>query len=415
MAEDNQQQPGGNQSAGQGAQPPSGAAGQPPVMPPSQPPGVPTGQPSLTGQPPTGAPGQPVAPPPPPAGPRLPQPPPGYQPVYAYAPQPRRSGVVTAIWVVLVLLLVAFVTILVGSYVVSQMGGGGGGTYGANTVGVVSVVGVIRDGGQGSLFAPPGARGIMAELRRAGRDDNIKAVVLLVDSPGGSAAASAAIYEEIMKLRQRKPVVACMTDIAASGGFYISCAANKIVAGGSTMTGSIGVIFEGMGFYPLMKKIGIVNETQTAGKFKDIGSPLRAMTPEEKSILQGLLNDTYNQFLAAVAKGRKMSLAQVEKLAEGRIYTGDQAQKLGLVDQIGDFYDAVDVAAQLGGITGKPHIYYLGQPKGLLAGLTGADSSTYLRGLSAGDLQGLHGPLLLAPFVYKLVSAEPGVEVRVGK
>jgi protease-4 len=221
----------------------------------------------------------------------------------------------------------------------------GGGGFGLDRVGVIAIEGVIKDGGRGGLFSgPAGSRGIMSQIREAKNDSDTKAVLLLMNSPGGSPAASHAIWEEVMKLRARKKVVVCMTDVCASGGYYIASAADTIVAQGSTLTGSIGVIMGGIGYYGLMQKLGLVNQTVTAGKYKDVGSGQRPMTAQERAYLNTMLQDVYNQFIMAVAEGRKMDPKRVRRLAEGRIYTGNQAKAVGLVDELGNYYDAVRVA-----------------------------------------------------------------------
>ena len=365
----------------------------------------------------------PPAPPPPPRVPGFggaPAVPPGWQPPVAAAypaARARRSGL-SALWVILVLLVLGAITIGAAIFMFSQSGTVDSGALLAGKVGVISIEGIIADGGRGGLFAgPPGARAIMADLRRAGKDESLKAVVLLINSPGGSAPASAAIYREVMRLRQRKHVVACMTDMAASGGYYVASACEKIVAESSTLTGSIGVRFGGMSYHGLLQKLGVADATQTAGKYKDVGSPLRPVKPEEKALIQGMLDDIYGQFVAAVAKGRGMDVARVRRLAEGRIYTGAQAKQVGLIDELGNFYDAVNLAARLGGIRGEPKVEYLGQPTGLFEALMSSSERFgglgNLRGLAVSQPQPqLHGPLLILPFVYEMVPVVGGIQAQ---
>jgi protease-4 len=255
----------------------------------------------------------------------------------------------------------------------------------------------------------------MEDLRAAAKDDSLQAIIILVNSPGGSPAASHAIYEEIERLRAKKPVVCCMTDVAASGGYYVASACDKIVAQGSTLTGSIGVIFGGMAYYGLMQKLGLSNATQTAGKYKDVGSPLRPMRPEEKALMQAMLDDIYGQFVAAVAKGRKLDVAKVRTLAEGRVYTGAQAKAVGLVDQLGNFYDALKLAGELAHIKGEPKVEYLGEPTGLFGGMLG--SSERFGGLLGGrgsllqpQLPALQGPMLVLPYVYEMIPVVSGMQ-----
>lgn len=215
-----------------------------------------------------------------------------------------------------------------------------------------------------------------------------------------------------MALRQhtKKKVVVCMTDVCASGGYYIASSADRIVAQGSTLTGSIGVIMGGMGYYGLMQKLGLTDQTLTAGKYKDVGSGMRPMTADEKSYLTAMLQNVYDQFIAAVAEGRKLPEAKVRQLAEGRIYTGKQARDKGLVDDLGNFYDAVKIAGGLAKLGDDPHLKYYGEPRGLLSELTGSESS--LRRLlgTRSPLDGapLAGPMLLMPYTYLVVPAVSG-------
>jgi len=304
---------------------------------------------------------------------------------------------------VLGLLLLGF--ILLGAMMAFFGRGSAGPGLGGDHVGVVAVQGLIRDGGSGGMLSgPPGARGIMEQLRDAAKDDGAKAVVLLIDSPGGSAAASAAIYEEIRRLRveRKKKVVACMTDVAASGGYYIASACDQIVAQGSTLTGSIGVIYGGIGYAGLMQKLGLTDETITAGKYKGMGRGSKAMTAEERAIVVAMLEDIYTQFITAVAEGRNMDPAKVRQLAQGRIYTGSQAKAVGLVDELGNFYDALKLAGRLGNIKGEPKVRYYGQSKSLLDELTGTEShfERFMRGQANWAETPLHGPVLMLPETY---------------
>lgn len=359
--------------------------------------------------------GPPVPPPAPPApsaqavvapGPQVPAGPPpywaGYYPPPPPPPQPPRRRSTLGLWIIAI--------VIVGGFFLIMMIGMIGALTGTSVpltgeqVGVISITGVIQDGGRGGLFSGgPGSRGWMADIRSAYKDDNVKSVIILINSPGGSPAASHAIYEEITRLRTKKRVVACMTDVAASGGYYVAASCDRIVAQGSTLTGSIGVIFGGVGYYGLMQKLGLTDQTQTAGKYKDIGSGKRPMTAEEKAYLQALLQDVYGQFLKAVADGRKMDIAKVRRLAEGRIYTGAQAKKVGLVDELGNFYDAVKLAGKLGGIKGEPKVRYYGESGGLFGALSGSESSMFkhLAGRSLLQEPPTQGPMLLLPEVYQ--------------
>jgi protease-4 len=180
----------------------------------------------------------------------------------------------------------------------------------------------------------------------------VKAIVLDINSPGGSVGAVQEIYSRILRVKKTKhiPFVALFGDVAASGGYYIASACDKIVAHPGTLTGSIGVIFEVQNMEGLFSKIGFKMDPIKSGAHKDIGSPARPMTPEERKILQDLIDDAYGQFVQAVADGRKMKVEEVKPLADGRIYSGTQALSNHLVDQLGDSHDALMLAAQLGGI-----------------------------------------------------------------
>lgn len=197
----------------------------------------------------------------------------------------------------------------------------------------------------------------LRDLERAEKDRSIKAVVLRIDSPGGSAAASQELYSQILRLKSSgKRVVASLGDTAASGGYYIAAACDRIVADPATITGSIGVIAQVPNLQELYRKIGISQQTFKSGEHKDMLSPNRPLTPEESEIMQGIIEDTYEQFLRAVATGRHLPLERVRALADGRIYTGLQAKRLGLVDALGGERDAVMLAAKLAGIKGEPEV-----------------------------------------------------------
>lgn len=198
---------------------------------------------------------------------------------------------------------------------------------------------------------------IVRQLKKYRENRSIKAIVFRVESPGGGVAASQEIYEEVKKTRESgKPIVVSMGAVAASGGYYVSCGATKIVANPGTLTGSIGVIFEFLHFSELMKKLGIDESTFKSGKLKDSGSPFRKVTPEEKEYFQGLITDVYDQFVDVVAKERKLSVSYVKKYADGRVFTGRQAKQYGFVDTLGTLEDAISIAAKLADIQGKPRV-----------------------------------------------------------
>ncbi len=187
-------------------------------------------------------------------------------------------------------------------------------------------------------------------------NSNVKAVLVHVNSPGGGVAASQAIHRALMELRANKPVVAYMASVAASGGYYVACAADSIVAEEGTLTGSIGVIASFLRTEDLYQKIGLDVTVIKSGKYKDVGSPHREMTGEERAYLGDLLDKVYQQFLRAVSDARGMSLERVGELAEGRLYSGEEAHEAGLIDRIGSYEEAVTMAARMGGIEGDPRI-----------------------------------------------------------
>jgi protease-4 len=196
------------------------------------------------------------------------------------------------------------------------------------------------------------------ELRQYFEDDGVKAIILRIDSPGGGVGPAQEIYREVMKIKLRKKVVTSMGSVAASGGYYVACASDLIVANPGTITGSIGVIMQFSNFEELLKKIGIKGMVLKSGEHKDIGSPFREMTPEEKAIMQEVLNNVHQQFIQAVADGRKLDRSKVIQVADGRILTGEQAKNLGLVDQMGNLQDTIDITAKMVGIVGKPTVLY---------------------------------------------------------
>lgn len=214
-------------------------------------------------------------------------------------------------------------------------------------VGVIEIEGVILD-----------ARDVLDDLKRFRKDESIRAIVLRIDSPGGVVGPAQEIYREVRKTVDEKVVVASMGAIAASGGYYVAAATRGIVANPGTITGSIGVIIEYTNFESLLDKIGLVPVVIKSGEYKDIASPARTMTDKERGLLQQFVAQTHSQFVRAVAQGRNMAADRVSELADGRIYTGEQAKELGLVDRLGNFQDAVQWAAELGGIEGEVETVY---------------------------------------------------------
>ena len=214
-------------------------------------------------------------------------------------------------------------------------------------VGVVEIKGLLTD-----------SRTVIKQLDRYRDDDSIKAIVLRINSPGGAVGPAQEILREVEKIRAKKKIVASLGTVAASGGYYIASGANLIMANRGTVTGSIGVIMQFTNVEGLTKKIGLDLFNLKAGRYKDAGSPLRPMTPEDKAYLQGLLDNIYQQFLSDVAHNRKIPLAKLKSLAEGRIYSGEEAKQVGLVDEFGNLPDAIERAGRLGGIKGKVKAVY---------------------------------------------------------
>lgn len=213
-------------------------------------------------------------------------------------------------------------------------------------VGLVEITGGIEDP------APT-----VDQLDRMERDSSVRAVVVRLDSPGGGVAASQEIYEAIRKLRDEgKPVVASMGGVAASGAYYVSCAADSIVADPGTLTGSIGVIMSFPNTEELFRKVGLKFEVIKTGKFKDVGSMWRPMTDDERALLHDVLSNVYDQFIDAIAEGRSMNREDILPYADGRIFSGDQALDYGFVDRLGDLDDAVRMAGSMAGIQGRPTV-----------------------------------------------------------
>jgi len=214
-------------------------------------------------------------------------------------------------------------------------------------IGVVPITGVITD-----------SLAIIDQLHEFKKNNKVKAIVVRIDSPGGGVGPSQEIYEEIKKIKKEKKVVASIGSLGASGGYYVACACDTIVANAGAITGSIGVIVEYANFEELLDKIGLKGVVLKSGKYKDVMSPIREMTDEEKSLLQAVVDDIHQQFVSAVVNSRHLTKEQGESVADARIFTGAQAKALGLVDELGDFRDAVDIAAKMGGIKGEPELIY---------------------------------------------------------
>ncbi|MEN8688075.1 MAG: signal peptide peptidase SppA [Desulfuromonadales bacterium] len=214
-------------------------------------------------------------------------------------------------------------------------------------IGIVEIYGVIADSKQ-----------VIEQLHDFRDNDSIKALVLRVDSPGGGVGPSQEIYDEVLALDELKPVVVSMGSVAASGGYYVAAAAREIIANPGTITGSIGVIMEFANFQELLEKIGLSSVVVKSGAYKDIGSPTREMSAAEREILQNLIDDVHNQFVASVAEGRELDEQAVRSIADGRIFSGRRAMELGLVDSMGNLQAAIERAAALAGLDTEPKIVY---------------------------------------------------------
>ena len=198
----------------------------------------------------------------------------------------------------------------------------------------------------------------IGELKRFSENPSVKAIVIRIDSPGGGVVPSQEIYDAVKRIRSKnnKAVIASMGSVAASGGYYIAAATDRIVANPGTLTGSIGVIMETANVEGLLQKIGVEGVVIKSGKYKDVGSPLRKMSADERGLLQAVMDDVHKQFIEAVAEGRSLELRAAQALADGRIFTGRQAKEAKLVDELGDLEDAIQLAAEVVGIEGEPKV-----------------------------------------------------------
>lgn len=265
-----------------------------------------------------------------------------------------RARSVVAVVLTTVLLFGVFLAGVLGLLAVSERGGPF--AFGGDRVAVIEIEGLIVD-----------PLPVVRELEEHRDDPSVRAVVVRIDSPGGVVGPSQEIYEAIRRVRAKdKPVVASLGAVAASGGYYIAAAADRIVANPGTLTGSIGVIMHLAELEGLFKKIGVRYEVIKSGRYKDLGSFARRMTQDERRLLQDLLDDVHLQFVEAVAEGRGLDREAVLALADGRIFSGRQARGLQLVDALGGLQEAVELAAELGGIPGKPRVLYPRRPFSLL-------------------------------------------------
>jgi protease-4 len=236
-------------------------------------------------------------------------------------------------------------------------------------IGVVDLEGVI--------LTP---KTVIEQLKKFNDDDSIKAIVLHVNSPGGGVAASEEIYREVKRIRdqKKKPIVASIETVGASGAYYVSSATSKIFADNGSIVGSIGVIAEWVNYEDLLKWAKLKQITLKAGEFKDTGSPTRDMTPAERAYMQSLIDNMHGQFIQAVADGRKVQFAQIKAIADGKVWTGQEALSMHLVDQLGDFQDAVKDTAKSVGISGEPTLVRPEKEKTSLLDLLFGDVSQWI-------------------------------------
>jgi protease-4 len=235
-------------------------------------------------------------------------------------------------------------------------------------IGVLWVKGLITD-----------PREYLEGLKALRDNGRVKAIILRVDSPGGGVSAAQEIYREVERTKAVKPVVASLGSMATSGGYYISCIADKVVANPGTVTGSIGAIAVFPNFEKLFEKIGYTTVVIKSGQFKDTGNPARPMTSEEESLIKDTILEVHDQFVKDVAKARGMEEEVVRRIADGRIITGAKAKNLGLVDELGNFQDAIDLAKNLAHVEGKPEIIYYEKKKKLIDFILGEETASSMK------------------------------------
>jgi protease-4 len=229
----------------------------------------------------------------------------------------------------------------------------------------------------------------LESLSKIKKDDSIKALVLRINSPGGAVGPSQEIYSEAKALRKKIPVIASLGSVAASGGYYIACGAQKIIANPGTITGSIGVIAQFVSYEQLLNWAKVDVEVIKSGKFKDAGSPFREMTKAEKEYMQKVIDNVHSQFKHAVSESRNLSDDEIDKISDGRIFTGQQALELNLVDEIGTISDAISLAGTMGGIKGPPNVIYYPKKKKSLIDFIFSKIESH--GLSSVPLRGRFG------------------------
>jgi len=255
----------------------------------------------------------------------------------------RKHPILAGMLVFGVLLGLFIISLWVLSYIIGREDS----LFGVEKVAIVEIRGVIFD-----------PQPVIERLVKYRKNETIKAIILRIDSPGGAVGPAQEIYAEVKKIKKEKKVLASMGSVAASGGYYVACAAEKIVANPGSITGSIGVVVESLNVEELLRKIGLEPMVVKSGKHKDLGSPTRKMTEDERKLLQEVLDNVHEQFIQAVAEGRNLPIEKVRPIADGRIFSGDQAFRLGLVDALGSLEDAIALASQMSGIKGEPDVIY---------------------------------------------------------
>lgn len=234
------------------------------------------------------------------------------------------------------------------------------------------------------------------EIERVQFDKDVKAVVLRIDSPGGAVGPSQEIYQQVLKLKKVKPVVVSMGTVAASGGYYISSAASKIVASPGTVTGSIGVIIQNLGMQGVLDKLAVEERTIKSGKYKDAGNPFRRMEDFERAYLQEISDNMYGQFVRDVAANRGIAEDKAFEIAQGKIYTGLMAKELGLVDELGNIYAAIDLAINLAGLPADSGVEWPRKPD-FFERLAESEQASLLLNYLRGKMSLQSFPLALMP------------------
>jgi protease-4 len=299
--------------------------------------------------------------------------------------------------VVLVLAGLAFVGLMLAGLALSLRGGGRR-LHGGPKIGVLELEGVIgeRGGIDGSREAE--------QLHAFAMDDDIHAILVRIDSPGGAVAPSQELHEEILRTRKRKKVVCSLGNTAASGGYYIAVACERIVANPGTVTGSIGVISRFFAAPELLELAKVQQTTLKTGALKDSGSPFRAFDEQDRAYMEALQQRIYGQFLTAVAQGRGKSVDEIRPLADGRVFTGEEALSLGLVDGLGNQRTAVEALMELAQLQGEPELVRPEKDGFRLSDLLGAEARATAHEAVRGAVEGLAGPasahsgvMLLAP------------------